>query len=195
MGCACREVRGERGQILDPLAERGDHDREHGEPVEQVLAELARLDHRGEVAVGRRDDPHVDAERLDPADPEQLAVLDHAEQPHLDGLAELADLVEEERPEVGLLEPPLALRDRAGEGAALVTEQLGVDELGGHRTAVDAQERLVATLRALVDRAGDDLLAGARLAEQQDVEIARRDHVDAIEHGAESSGVSDDGLG
>ena len=49
---------------------------------------------------------------------------------------DLADLVEEERAAVGLLEAPLATRDRAGERAALVAEQLALEERLGERRAV-----------------------------------------------------------
>ena len=54
----------------------------------------------------------------------------------------VADLVEEERAAVRLLEAAAALRDRAGEGALLVAEQLALHELGGHRGAVHLHERL-----------------------------------------------------
>ena len=57
---------------------------------------------------------------------------------------ELADLVEEERAAVGLLEPALAPRRGAGERALLVAEELGVDQLRGNRAAVHPPERPVA---------------------------------------------------
>jgi hypothetical protein len=66
----------------------------------------------GEVAVGGRDDAHVDLHGLVAADALELALLQHAQQLHLDGRGDLADLVEEERAAVGLLEAPLAPRPR-----------------------------------------------------------------------------------
>ena len=122
------------------------------------------------------DDAHVDVDRPLAADADDFAVLHDAQQPNLRGQRELADFVEEQRAAVGLLEPALAPRRRAGEGARLVAEQLRVDQLGGNRAAVDAAERAAAKRRVLVDRAGDDLLAGAGFAEQQHRRAAPRHH-------------------
>ena len=55
-------------------------------------------------------------------------VLQDAQQLGLRLERHLADLVEEQGAPVGGLEAPLALAQRAGEGAALVAEQLGLDE-------------------------------------------------------------------
>ena len=63
---------------------------------------------RRQVAVRGGDDPDVDAHGPLAADANDLAVLHHPEQAHLCGERELADLVEEQRPSVGLLEPALA---------------------------------------------------------------------------------------
>ena len=56
------------------------------------------------------DDADVDADGPLAADAHDLAVLHDAKQPHLRGERQLADLVEEERAAVGLLEPALAPR-------------------------------------------------------------------------------------
>ena len=53
----------------------------------------------------------------------------------------LADLVEEERSALRLLEEALLLLDGARERAALVAEELGLEEVLGHRAAVDRDER------------------------------------------------------
>ena len=55
-----------------------------------------------------RDDADVDVDRALAADADDLAVLHDAQQPHLRRERELADLVEEQRAAVGLLEPALA---------------------------------------------------------------------------------------
>ena len=93
-----------------------------------------------EAAVGRGDDPRVDAARQVLADPPDLAVLEHAQQLGLGARRQLADLVEEQRAAVRLLEQPGALGDRAGERAAGVAEQLRLDQLVGERRAVEGAE-------------------------------------------------------
>ena len=67
--------------------------------------------------------------------------------------------------------PPLACSKRpwlrvgrAGEGAALVAEQLALDQLARDRRHVDGNERTGAALAVIVQRAGHQLLAGARFA-------------------------------
>ena len=88
---------------------------------------------------------------------------------------ELADLVEEERPAVGLAEQPRARAHRAGEGAPRVAEQLGLGELRRERRAVEAHERPVRARRdAAHDRLGDPLLAGPALAGDEHRHVARR---------------------
>ena len=62
---------------------------------------------RVQVAVGGRDDAHVDGDLALAADPLERPVLEHAQQTHLRVERKLADLVEEERPAVGALEPAL----------------------------------------------------------------------------------------
>src|SRR5207244_432487 len=81
-----------------------------------------RRDRLLQVAVRRRDEPYVDADRLVAADARHLAVLDHAQQLRLQLVRHVADLVEEDGAAVGVLEEPLALPLAAGVGAGLVAE-------------------------------------------------------------------------
>ena len=87
-------------------------------------------------------------------------------QAHLGRQRQLADLVEKERAAVGALEPARARGHGAGEAAPLVPEQLGVDQAGRDGATVHPQHGAAAAPRALVDGAGDDLLARAGLAQQ-----------------------------
>src|SRR5690606_17305565 len=93
---------------------------------------------------------------------------------------QLADLVEEDDAAVGDLEQAALGGLGVGEGAALVAEQLALDELLGERRAVDRDERARAARAARVDGARDDVLAGAALAEEQD--RGRVDLLEALEH-------------
>ena len=80
---AREEVQGERTDLLAPLAQRRQLDREDREPVVEVRAERAARDHLLEVAVRRGDDAHVDLDRLRAADALDDALLQHAQEPHL----------------------------------------------------------------------------------------------------------------
>ena len=58
----------EHGQVLEPIAQRRQIDRKHVEPVIEILAELAVLDHLLEVAVRRAHQAYIDLDRLGSAD-------------------------------------------------------------------------------------------------------------------------------
>src|SRR5437660_294922 len=82
------------------------------------------------------------------ADAVGLAVLQRLEQLGLERHRHLADLVEEEGAAVGQLELARLGARRAGEGAALVAEQLALEQLAGQRGAVDLHEHALAPRRA-----------------------------------------------
>ena len=77
----------------------------------------------------RRDDAHVDRERLGAADALERALLEHAQQLGLRLGRHVADLVEEDRAAVRGLEAADAARVGAGERALLVAEELALEEL------------------------------------------------------------------
>src|SRR5262249_10318443 len=123
------EVVDEQRNVAPSLAQRRQTDADDVQSVEEVFAERAARDELLEIPVGRRDEPHVDADRRDAADALDLALLKCAEELdlHLDG--DLADLVEEERPPASELETTGLARHGPGERAALVAEELTLDEL------------------------------------------------------------------
>ena len=102
------------------------------------------------------------------ADALELALLEDAQQLRLRRRRHLADLVEEDRALVGGLEPALAHRHRAGEGALLVAEQLGLEQRLRQGGTGDLHERMRVALACPMQRLRHQLLAGARLAGDED---------------------------
>ena len=102
------------------------------------------------------------------ADAHELALLEDAEQLHLGGEIGLADLVQEQRAPVGRSRTSRALR-----ACAPVNEPFSwpnssdLDQVRRDRGAVDPEEREIAARRVEVDRARDQLLAHAALAEDE----------------------------
>ncbi len=68
--------------------------------------------------------------------------------------------------------------DRAGESAALVAEELAVEQGIGRRPAVHRQKRMVRARAAGMDGARHELLPGAALARDQNRADVLRDRVD-----------------
>ena len=112
-------------------------------------------------------------------DAPQLALLNDAQHLGLRARRQLADLVEQQRAAVRLLEHARALGDRAGERAAGVAEQLGLDQVVGQRRAVERAERAFCRRGSAWMRARHQLLAAAALAFDQHRKRRRRRALDA----------------
>src|SRR6266566_842822 len=134
------EVLDERREVVAPLSKRRERDREHAQPIVQIAAELARLDHAPEVAVRGGDDADVEPPHAGGAERPHLAVLHDAQELRLERGHEVLDLVEEERAAIGELQHARALLHRAGEGAARVSEELALGERLGDGGAVDREK-------------------------------------------------------
>ena len=103
------------------------------------------------------------------ADGLELAILENAQQLALKVERRVADLVEKDGAAAGDGEASAPVVDGAGERAAHVAEQLGLEQSLGKRGAVDRHERLARRCgERCVDRARDELLARAALAADQD---------------------------
>jgi hypothetical protein len=76
-----------------------------------------------------------------------------------------------------------------------MAEQLGLEQRVGKDAQVDRYERFAVARAAVVDRAGDQLLAGASLAEEQDRRVARRDRVEAVHQPTHDRRATDDLFG
>ena len=101
------------------------------------------------------------------AEPGELAVLQNLQELGLELGAHLPDLVEEHGAATGDLELARLARRCACEGAALVAEQLALEQLLGQGRAVHLDEALRAPRGQLVHRARHDLLADATLTVDQ----------------------------
>ncbi len=157
---------------LGRAAQRGEHQRQHGDAEIEILAKGAAVHQAAQIAVRGGDQTNVDGAVVALAEALHGARFEHAQQLGLHGERQLADLVEEDRSARSGLERAGPRPHRAGEGAPRMPEQLPLDERAGQRRAVDDDERLRGALRGRVDGARRQLLAGPRLAEQQDRRVA-----------------------
>ena len=119
------------------------------------------LGHRaGQVFVGRRDHTHVHGDRLLSADTlDDHAGLEDAEQLGLRLGAQVPNLVQEQRAPVGQLEAAQTPFSGAGEGALLVPEHLGFDQVLGDGGAVHRDEGPLGARALAMDGGRDQLLS------------------------------------
>src|SRR5690606_35817457 len=162
------EVVDEQGDVGAAFAQRRDRDLDDLEAEVEVLAEAALPDEALDGPVRRGDDSCTRAARPVAADGIELPVLYDAQQLGLELRRRVTDLVEEDRSGPGELESALAVAVGAGERASDVAEELGLEERGGKRGAVDRDERLVCVVGVEMDGPGDDLFPGAGFAPDED---------------------------
>ena len=142
------EARGEQRNVLAALAQRRHRQRRRPRGGSRDLRGSGRASTSSSRSrLVADDDAHVDGDRLGAADAAHLARLERAQELRLQLERQLADLVEEERAAVGALEGAGDAGDGAGEGAALVAEELALDQRRRHGAAVDDDERLAARAR------------------------------------------------
>src|SRR5262249_37736713 len=145
-----------------------------------------RFAHRSKIAVRRGDDAHGHAQGLRASDAREGSFLQDAQQTDLSSQRELRNLVEEQSPTIRSLEPALACGSGPREASAFVPKELGVDELGRDRTAVDADHRAVGALRPSMEETCEELFARARLPLQEHGGFCRSDLSDALDDRGET---------
>ncbi len=130
--------------------------------------------------------------RLVAADGQHLVVFQHAQQLHLHGQRNVRQLVEEDGAAVGQRQQPGPGLGGAGERPLDVAKQLAFHKVGVQARHVDRQERAIAVGAVAVDGAGDQLLAGAALAGDEDGGVARGHQGDALEDRLHGRALPDD---
>src|SRR6185312_14896626 len=148
--------------VVESLAKRRNAHRNHTETEKQILSKAPSRRFRREVAIRRGHHPHVDANRRCPTHTLEFLLLQHTQQLRLEIEAHLRDLVQQQRAAVRTLERALDSLERARECASFVTEQRALDEPLGQCSAIQLDERLLATLAQLVDGAREKLLPCSR---------------------------------
>ena len=96
------------------------------------------------------------------------------------------------RAAIGQLEASGPILDRTRERAALVTEELRLDQRFGEQRAAHRHERVVLAAARLVNQRRRHFLAGAALARDQHRAVAVADDAQELEHRAHPRAVADD---
>ena len=148
-----KKIAHQEGNVFLPLAQRRHRDVDHVEPKVEVVAKFSIGHELLQVLVRRRDQANVRAQSLVPAHPLKGALFaHHAQQLHLRARVDLANLIEENRAAVRLLEPADPAFVRTGERASLVAEQLALEQLRRERRAMDRDELRLVPPAQIMDR-------------------------------------------
>ena len=181
----------EQGHVFGVLAQGRNRNGHDLQTIPKVFAELPRRDDLLKLLVCRRDDADVDADEFCAANHAEGAVFQHAQKVALSLGGEIADLVQEKRAAIGQLKAPRLVRDRAREGAFDVAEQFGFEQLLVKGGAIDGDEGLAGARALDVDGAGDNFLARAAFAFDQDGDIAAGQLVGELRDRAHRLAVAD----
>ncbi len=147
-----------------------------------------------EALVGGGDEAHVGLEGLVAADALEEAGIEGAQDFDLGVGVDLADLIEEKRAAVGLLETARAPLGRPGECSFFVAEEFALEQLRGERGAMDGDEFCLVAVAEVMDGVGDQLLAGAALALDEDGGAGGGDLFDGVEDLLHHGGIADEVL-
>src|SRR5262249_1129648 len=108
------------------------------------------------------------------------------------GEREVSQLVQEERAAVRQLKAARPVAQRTSEGAPQMAEELTFEDLARHGTAVHRDERATRAAAAFVDLSRRELLASARLSENQDGRVGARHDLQLPHHPREGRALPDD---
>ena len=161
------EVIGEEQDVFAPLAQRRQMNPEHRDTIVQVFAKPAVGDRTLEVAVGGGNETDVGLERRRAADPLVLPFLQHAKELGLHGRRQLADLVEEQRAAGRQLEAPALRRSAPVKAPRSWPNSSDSTSVSGSAAQLSATNGPSARALRLMDRPGQDFLAGAALAGEE----------------------------
>ena len=164
-----QEMLEQQRDVLAPLAQRRQRQRDDAEPVVEVGAKAPLVRQRLQVGLGRCHHPAIDRDQGVGAQPLQAALLQHAQQLDLQRDRHRLDLVEEQGAAAGVLDLADAALAGPGVGAGLVAEDLALEQGFGQAAAVDGDEIALASRAGLVQAARHQFLAAAGLALDQDV--------------------------
>ena len=187
-----QKERHEQRDVARALAQQRHGERENIQAIKQITPEFSLGDGLAQITIRRGDDAHVDLDRLAAADGFKLLLLQHAEQFDLRLQRQVADFIEENGAAIRDFETPIAIRQRAGERSLHMAKQFALDQSGADGSAVHFHQRAVVPRAAVMDGAGHEFLARARLADDQHRRICGRNLINLLEQTHQRRTVPDD---
>ena len=136
-------------------------------PVVKILAQALAGQGFRNVDVGRGQNADIHFDHRPAAQARELLVLQDVQQLGLQQRRHLANFVEQDRAFVAQLEFARLGMVGAGKRAGFVTEQLALQQIGGHGRAIHLQESAMSARRQLVNQPRHYFLAGSAFSQHQ----------------------------
>src|ERR1700691_592312 len=156
----CKMVDQQR-DVFRPFTQWRQFNGENAEPIEEVGAKFTIVDHLKEIPMCGADHAHIGMNRGSTAETFELSFLDDAKNFWLQLERKVADLVQKQCPPVSPLKPSNTARDRAGEGATLMSEQFAFEQTGRNSGAVHLHKGAIRSVAAGVNGSCDQFLASS----------------------------------
>ena len=166
------QMKEQQGDIVLALAQRWYGQRNDIETVVEIGAEPAGNPLLFEVELGCRYEPNIQWNRLVRAKTFDAALFNGPEQFRLQVKRHRFDFIEKDRTALGMLELAHPLLLCAGEGARFVTEEFGLEDVGGQGGTVDGDKIAFGPVSVVVQSPCHHLLARAGLTDHQHVGIS-----------------------
>src|SRR6266850_5212111 len=166
---------GQLRNVIHAVSERHYMNRKDVQPVIEIFAKMARRCFLLQVAIGRRDGPHVRHACAVLPDALVAFLLEDPKKFALHLQRNFTDFVQENGAAVRGFEASRAVFDCAGEGASDVSEEFALKKFFGNGRAIDPDERFVFSLAAPMDFSRYQLLACASFAQDKHGGFGGRD--------------------
>src|SRR5208337_1616853 len=171
LGEALDEMLHQQRDVLSPFAQCGNPDWEDIQPVKEIGTEFLFLNQSAEISIGGSDQARVRREGARTSQAFELALLQDAQQLGLQLEGNLANLIQEDGSAIGQLEATDPLRNGAGEGASLMSEQFAFQQSRRDGSAVQFHEGTRMPRAEIMQSAGDQFLSRPGLAINKDGRI------------------------
>ena len=156
---------GQFKQVAFALAQGGQLDRELRQTVVEVFAKAALADQLCQVAVGRRDDAHIDFVGIVGTQGPDFTLLQYAQQLGLQRQRHVTNFVQQQGAAAGRVKQPDTVTVGTRKCAFAVTKQLAFEQVFRERCAVLHNKGLAATGAAVVNGARNHFFAGTGFAQ------------------------------
>ena len=183
---------GEQRDVALACAQRRQGDHFERQPVEQIGAELALVDLRRKILVGGRDDAHVDRDRLGRADAGDLAIFDARSSRSCAGIDKVPSSSRNKVPPSASSKRPWRVLAAPVKLPASWPNSSASIRFSGRAAQFMMISGPGPARRQMVQALGDQLLAGAALADDEHRAVERRGAARALDRVEERQALADE---